>query len=159
MDTQRIYTEYDHKHFNPLYINCVNDKGLNKDFSTYWKAFGFTTLQTLKTPKHKYKDISEITNDILTTNSGFFNNDTILTYPIVSIDGTCCTGKTTLCSKFKCIKTNKHFNSIGMNTNPMSALGYYFTSLEYLDDFYILSGLTLYIVYINKLRFSNIFSF
>lgn len=105
--------------------------------SDYWKSMGFTSLQTIhsKCEKKESLTVEDIIEDIYFTNKSFFANTNLVKLPIVSIDGTCCTGKTTICNKFKSVKTNQYFNNVGMNTNPLGALGYFYTSSSILKDF------------------------
>ncbi|UVT30834.1 p-loop-NTPase [Penaeus vannamei nudivirus] len=110
-------------------------KQVDHDYSNYWFSMGFTSLQCLRSPKWDFTTKLEVLEDIVSNNREFFDNKTPPVMPVVSIDGTCCTGKSTICKQFNSIKTNRSITSIGMNTNPLSALGYTFTSLNLLRDF------------------------
>ena len=110
-------------------------RGASSSFK-YWTSLGLCESQ-LRQPlvSSPLQSSEEILKDIEKINYKFFDNVQHPSIPIVSIDGVCCCGKSTLCFKYEHIKTNKYITSVGMNSNPCSALGYYNTSLKLMDSF------------------------
>ncbi|UBZ25623.1 TK3 [Carcinus maenas nudivirus] len=127
----RLYLEYNHD--DPNNQKTFEEKQ-NKTINNYWINMGFINSQHFHTLNPIYSK-GDIYQDIMESNAKFFGHPRDPKIPIYSLDGTCCTGKTSLVGKYPNIKTNTSLNSIGMNTNPASALGYYFSSLKLMNEF------------------------
>lgn len=128
----RLYDEYSQDNFKDDIKKSKNKNLIHE----YWICLGLLKSQLCTQVKDDIKCETDIVDDIINTNISFFENTKKnIKVPIVSVDGTCCTGKSTLCSRNVHIKTNYHMSNIGMNTNSASAIGYYFHSLKLMCDF------------------------
>ncbi|UVX94900.1 TK3 [Callinectes sapidus nudivirus] len=135
--TGRLFAEYNNDDFESSLSKEKNPNTSNY----YWISMGLPKICIAKNVPI-INSIEDVKRDILDTNREFFKQFNTSNFtckpriPILSIDGTSGTGKTTLCNKFaKSIKTNRFFKSIGMNTHPSSFLGYIYTSLKLLKNF------------------------
>ncbi|UHB41769.1 p-loop NTPase/TK3 [Macrobrachium rosenbergii nudivirus] len=99
----------------------------------YWISKGFPHITSTKIINETIEGMIE---DIKILNNTFFTAQVEVVNPIISVDGTCCTGKSTLARNFINIKSNDFMSNIGMNLHPAGALGYYFTSLKLFHQFY-----------------------
>lgn len=131
-----LHDEFNQDTFNLAEFNNTssNRKNLYSP-EKYWQSMGLLNSQLAFERRPTMDDENDIINDIKETNIRFFNTKKTPSIPIISIDGTCCTGKSTLCSRHNSIKTNKFMSSVGMNSHPASAISYYYNSLKLMTDF------------------------
>ncbi|UOT91795.1 p-loop NTPase [Aratus pisonii nudivirus] len=137
---KRLHEEFNEDKFLNVHKKGYNVNSSDKLSTSYWLSMG---LYKSKLARPLFKSETQIIlekcirEDILNINKEFFTNTSNVKVPIISLDGTCCTGKSTLCNKHLCIKTNQFLSSVGMNTNPSSALGYIYSSLKMMRNFVV----------------------
>ncbi|QBB28639.1 p-loop NTPase [Homarus gammarus nudivirus] len=133
MSELRFYSEFNQDDFKDF--NSKEELETDQN-SMYWACMGLEEFDSKSTKP--INTIEKIEDDIIKSNEAFFGNisNNMSKIPIISVDGTCCTGKSTLCSEHKSIKPSKHMSSVGMNTSPAGGIGYYYASLKALSQFY-----------------------
>uniref|UniRef100_A0AAU8GCV2 Uncharacterized protein n=1 Tax=Faxonius propinquus nudivirus TaxID=3139431 RepID=A0AAU8GCV2_9VIRU len=110
--------------------NIKKEELIEESFSeAYWISLGLKKSQCAIGSLYNLS-YNDIFSTIISQNIKFFNNfhKIVPDTNVWCIDGTCATGKS---STFKDMnKTNRFIHSIGQNTHPGGAMGYYFKSLK-----------------------------
>lgn len=138
MEKKRLHGEFNHDTFSPFLFSKDNDSFRPHE---YWISLGLLDSQLAKPKESSILCEGDdcVLSDIKEINYEFFNNLDQLNpdIPVLSVDGTCCTGKSTLCDRHLTIKTNKAISSVGMNTHPAGALGYYYESMFHMKNHFL----------------------